>query len=496
MFPRLCPCNSGHRPFGVWVLLWVLALVPVTADADEKPTWADNMLSVRKHDFGSPAAGTKATFAIKISNIYKETVTISEVTSTSEKVKARVDQTSLLSKEAAQLELTLDPTAFGKPTTATVSLKMTFDGGGFATVTVPVTAFPKPVVANTGGRNWAEQMFSELKADLGPVAKGAEVKHVITVTNLYEEDVTLTDLVSSCACISPQLDMLVLKSKQTAQLTLSLDTVRFSGKREGITVSLNATFDHVNYKSIRIPVTAYIRQDVVFEPGSVQFGTLAPGEAAERRVRVVYAGRNNWTVRSVRGTNPNVTSEVKEVLRDPNSGRVEYELLVKVAGTAPLGPILDQLVLETDDTLNPKIPVLVGGLVEADLQITPALVQFGTLQPGLPKAFNVVVKGRKPFRIEKVECDSTRKCFDVSLPQVDKTVHVVGLTVTPPDEPGEFKEAFTVTIAGRPVTLAFQGVGVIAATAAKPAEVAPVAPEAAPAPEAKDSPPAEAGTNP
>ena len=489
MFSRLFPLNPGDRLHGVWVLLWVLVMGPMAVLAAEAPpTWADKMLSVRQHDFGSPAMGTEAKTSIKISNIYKETVTISEVVSSSSEVKARIDKSTLESKGIALLEVTLDATAFGKKTDAVVTMKMTFDGVTFKTVTVPVTAFPKQTI----GRNWAEQMFSELRVDLGSVARGAEVKRVITITNLYKEDVTLSPPATSCHCISPQLDKFVLKSKETAHLTLTLDTVGFKGKRD-ITVSLTATFDNLNFKSISIPITAFIRQDVVFEPGSVQFGVLAPGEAVEKHVRVIYAGRNNWTVQSVRGSNSNITSEIHEVSRA--NGRVEYDLLVKLAGSAPLGPVLDQIVLGTDDALNPTIPILVSGSVEADLSITPEVVQFGTLKPGVSKVFNVVAKGRKPFRIDKVECDSSRGCYQFSTDPVNKTVHVFKLTIDPPNEPGELKEGFSVTIAGRSVPLTFQGVGTIEAPEAKPAAATPAS-GSEPAPETKDSVPAAAGTPP
>ena len=489
MLPRVCAFHLGQLSQGMWlrlgVVLWVLALGSQAAAGPQGPmTWADKMLSERRHDFGLAPSGTGATHSITITNIYKETVTISEVISSSPEIQARVEKTTVGSKEKVPLELTLDVGASGKPIDAFVSLKMTFDGANYKTVIVPVTAYVEPggAIAKPAGvppgGNWAEQMFAEMKYDFGSVAKGAEIKHVIEVTNPFKETVTLSGLTSSCPCISPQLGAYELKSKQTTQLTLNLDTLHFSKKRE-VTVAVTATFDGRTFKHVRIPIAAYIRGDVVVEPGSVQFGLVAPGEVAERRVRIRYAGRSNWTIRSVKSKNTHFVAEVKELSRAGIN--VEYELLVKLKGTAPLGPLFDQVVLETDDLNNPTIPVLVDGTVEPDLQVTPEVVSLGTLKPGVPKIVKVVVKGRKPFRIEKVECDSDRECYSVALPPVDQTVHVVSLTIIPPDEPGELKEAFTVTIAGRSTTLAFQAIGTIEATT-KPADAAPapVPPDKAP----------------
>ena len=472
------------------VLLWVLTPLPSAVFAAEvQLSWADKMLSEQRYDFGSPAEGTSATHSIQITNLYKETVTISEVISSSPQIKASIDKTTVRSKEMVPLQLVLEPAGADTPTDAFVTLKMTFGGVNSKTVVVPVTAYVAPGTSVTNpvairpGDSWAEQMFSELKCDFGSVAKGAEQRHVIEITNPWKETVTLSGLMSSCACISPVLDKYELKTKETVYLTLTLDTLHFSGKRQ-VTVSLSATFDGLNFKPVRIPVTAFIRGDVVMEPGSVQFGQVSPGEAVERRVRIRYAGRSNWTIRNVRCKNTHITAQAQEVAR---SGiNVEYDLLVKLVGTAPLGPLLDQIVLETDDLNNPTIPVLVDGTVEADLQVTPNVVQFGPLKPGVPKIVKVIVKGRKPFRIEKVECDSSRECYGVALPSVNQTVHVVSLTITPPDEPGELKEAFTVTIAGRQATLAFQAIGTIEATA-KPDEAGTTT-------ETKDSFPSESVT--
>lgn len=478
MFVSLSVLKNG-RPL-VWLLFWALVLLPIPASSNDGIlSWADRMLSERSHDFGQPPLGTSARHTITISNIYKEPITISEVASSASEIKAEFGKLVLQSKETTQLTLTLYQPASNNTVRGDVTFKMTFDGVNYKTVTVPVSAFTSQAaatptrVARPGG-NWAEQMCSEIRHDFGPVARGAVAQHDIEITNLYKEDITLTSPVSSCGCISPQLDKLVLKSKESAHLVLTLDTVRFSKKRD-VTVSLSATFDRLNYKEVRIPVSAYIRSDVVFDPGSVQLGVVSFGEAADRRVRVTYAGRDSWTVRSVRKNNPHLESELREVSR--GGGRVEYELLVRLVATAPKGVIRDQLVLETDDTLNPTIPLLVEGTVEADLQVTPEVAQFGQLKAGVPKIVNVVVKGKQPFRIEKVECDSTRECFAVSLPQTEKTVQIVALTITPPPEAGEFKETFTVTIAGRKQTLSFRAVGSISVAEAPAREELQAPPE-------------------
>ena len=48
-------------------------------------------------------------------------------------------------------------------------------------------------------------------------------------------------------------------------------------------------------------------------------------------------------------------------------------------------------------------PLLVEGKVESEFTVNPEVVSFGSLSPGEKKTINVVVRGRKPFAIEKIE---------------------------------------------------------------------------------------------
>jgi len=177
----------------------------------------------------------------------------------------------------------------------------------------------------------------------------------------------------------------------------------------------------------------------------------------------MYAGRANWKVQGVRSNSSHLTSEIREVSRYGQN--VEYELLVKLKGTAPKGSLKEQLVLETDDSSNPTIPVLVDANIEGDIRVIPEELKFGTVKTGTPKITQFVVQGTKPFRIEKVEFESDRDWFSVALTPADKTNHIVKITMNAPDQPGPFKETMTVTIAGRKVPVAFTVSGTIAGAA-------------------------------
>ena len=72
---------------------------------------------------------------------------------------------------------------------------------------------------------------------------------------------------------------------------------------------------------------------MVFEPGSVQIGDLEQGTATEQKVTVNYAGRSDWKIVDVRGTNTHLSVDLAETSR--NAGQVSYEMTVHVDGSCP-----------------------------------------------------------------------------------------------------------------------------------------------------------------
>ena len=302
--------------------------------------------------------------------------------------------------------------------------------------------------ANAQDSKWARDMFDKLEHNFGVVARGSDARYRIKVTNKYKETVHISGVTTTCGCTAAKPSKDTLASLETAFIELTMDTKKFQQQKDS---SVTVVFDQPRYAEVRIPVHAYIRADVVLTPGGAQFGDVSPGANEERKIGVAYAGRGNWTIKDIISKNPNIKARVVETRRD--SQYVNYDLLVTLKGTS-LGDVRDQLTLVTDDAGNPYIPVLVEGKVEADYSVRPDLVTFGNLAPGEKKTVNVVVKGKKPFLIDKVESEHTQGMFEVRIPRDARQTQVMPLTITAPDEEGTLNEEFAVTISGRsePVT--------------------------------------------
>ena len=306
--------------------------------------------------------------------------------------------------------------------------------------------------------SWAEKMFEVRSHDFGTVARGADVKHTLTVKNPYEETVRLVSLDKTCGCTAAKADFTQLKTGETGQITLEMNTVQFMGEKKS-NVLVNLAFEGGGTTQVRIPVRSYIRSDVVVQPGSADFGAVEIGSGGTKTLKVDYAGKPDWRIEGVESSSPHVTAEAVETAR--TGGTVTYDLVVKVAEGAPLGVVKDRLVLRTNDSPSGDVPVLVSATVNPDIMVTPQKVTFGTLRPGERKTVNVVVRGKKPFRIDEVVSEELA-CFAVRLDsQSTKPVHIIPLTIEAPEMDGSIDETFEVTVAGRDTPLTFTAFGTV-----------------------------------
>jgi hypothetical protein len=313
-------------------------------------------------------------------------------------------------------------------------------------------------------QEWAQKLFSEQSHDFGTVATGSECVHRIKVTNNLAGDLHISGVRTSCTCAfvkPPEVNL--LKSNQSTYIEVGMDTrTKQHAQNSNVIVTISAP----QFAEVRIPVNVYIRTDVVFDPGEVNFGPVEQGKGAERKVEIAYAGRPNWLITDVKTNHPNLKARFKQSANN-QAGSIKYDLFVELDAKAPVGPLRQQVTLFTNDANAPQIPLLVQGRVESDFTVVPPIQLLGNMAPGDEKTVNFVVRGHKPFKIEKIEVDSSRQNCKMSMPKDILPVQVLTITISAPKESGDFTETFTVTIEGRDEPITFTARGKTVATSAK-----------------------------
>jgi hypothetical protein len=283
------------------------------------------------------------------------------------------------------------------------------------------------------GQQWAENMFSERSFDFGAVARAAKVEHRFVLKNLYKEDVHIVGVRTSCGCTQPSILKDTLKSHEEGAIIAAFNTRAFTGQR-GATVTV--TIDRPQYAEVTLTVRGYIRTDIVLDPNQVSFGSVGEGEAAEKKIRIDYAGRGDWEITGANVNSPYLEADVKQLSR--SGGRVSYELDVQLKEGAPAGYLQDQIFLTTNDRRGMQFPVAVEARIASDLTVSPTALMLGTLQPGQVVTKQIVVKGAKPFKIVEIRCENDAFAFQPA--DEAKEVHLVPVTFTAPEQPHKINQ--------------------------------------------------------
>src|SRR5688572_8140527 len=79
---------------------------------------------------------------------------------------------------------------------------------------------------------WANKLFGgSLSHDFGTVARGAQLKHTFSITNIYKVPLQITDIRVTCGCLTATPTTKSLKPNETAQLNINMDASRFNGPK-------------------------------------------------------------------------------------------------------------------------------------------------------------------------------------------------------------------------------------------------------------------------
>jgi hypothetical protein len=272
-------------------------------------------------------------------------------------------------------------------------------------------------------QEWAAKMFPASEHDFGTVARGAKAEYDFVFSNIYMEEVHVQGARASCGCTSVRVDHPSLKTYQEGAIHATFNTGSFLGVR-GATITV--TIDKPFPAEVQLHVKGVIRSDVLFTPGSVQFGDVEQGQPAARSVGVAYAGRGDWKILGVKSANPGISAQVTETGRSgPN---VWYQLDVRLGPQVPAGYLHDQLLLTTDDPQAAPLQVTVEGRVNPGITVSPASLFMGVVKPGQEVTKQVVIRGSKPFKILSIACDDESFKFGREQDAAAKTVHVVPVT--------------------------------------------------------------------
>src|SRR4051812_4631094 len=223
-------------------------------------------------------------------------------------------------------------------------------------------------------KEWAQKMFAVTSHDFGHVARGAKAEFAFELQNLYEEDIHILDVRTSCGCTTPTITKPTLKTWEKGSIVATLNTRSFVGQRNS---TLTVVIDKPFYAEVPLTIAGNIHSDVDFTPGVAALGDVEQGTTGEQAVTVTYRGGSNWKITDVRSANTTLEVELADAVRQP--GIISYKMVVRLKPDAPAGILQDQLTLVTNDPRMPAVVLPVEGRVIPPLSINPSPLLFGGL---------------------------------------------------------------------------------------------------------------------
>jgi hypothetical protein len=98
------------------------------------------------------------------------------------------------------------------------------------------------------------------------------------VTNLYQEEIQITSATTSCSCAAVKPEARSIPSGQDVFIEVSMNTRDYMRDRTSTAMFTLYEPSKRLSREVRVPLKVYIRTDVVFDPGVVNFGTVDVGE--------------------------------------------------------------------------------------------------------------------------------------------------------------------------------------------------------------------------
>ena len=282
-----------------------------------------------------------------------------------------------------------------------------------------VATFAVAMSATPGiAQEWADKMFQERSHDFRIVGRGTKCEYRFELTNLYEEDVHISAVRTSCGCTTPSITKETLKTHEKGAVVATFNTNTFIGQKSA---TVTVVFDKPFYAETQLKVSGYIRTDITFDPPEVAFGEFPAGEEVEREVVITKNGNSNWRITDVRSH----CTDLQVRLNPPElaPGIVRYRMRVKMKDSVDEGDIHERLTLISNDRAFPTTEMAISGRVRPAISVSPASVSLGTISADGTVDKRLVVRGDEPFEVSDVICSDDRFSFEI--PVGEKKLHFI-----------------------------------------------------------------------
>ncbi len=247
---------------------------------------------------------------------------------------------------------------------------------------------------------WPDSLFPESRHDFGMVPRGVKVKHDFLLVNRLSEPVTIVDLRPSCGCTSGRAATSLVAPGQTAVIEAEMDTRNFVGPKSTVLFVKLMTASGREGEA-RLGVSSQILSDIVLNPGSIDFGTVARGQSPVQVLTVERINGAGWRFTRMVSASRALNAQLVETGR--KEGVVSYSVTASLKPDAPAGLLRDEIRLISNDPETPSIPIMVTGWIKGDLTAAPSVLSLGQIHSSAGAQGRFIIRSSRPFGIRSIE---------------------------------------------------------------------------------------------
>jgi len=227
--------------------------------------------------------------------------------------------------------------------------------------------------------------------DIGTVAQGVTVDAVFDLVNEGDTKLVIKAVRPTCGCTVADFDP-EIAAGATGQIKAKLDTKDFSGP---VSKSILVMTDDPQNPTVTLVIKADIRPFVEILPRPlIRFNAVMHEPMNQTFIVVGADPEQTMKIKSVESSVPFIATSVRQLGEDElvkGKSKSQYEVTISLTDDTPVGPVNAVLSVHTDLKEAPTVPVKVYGVVRALIHVTPAQVQFGSVESKMRPGRNLIV---------------------------------------------------------------------------------------------------------
>lgn len=284
--------------------------------------------------------------------------------------------------------------------------------------------------------------------DVGTVSQGVTVDAVFDLINEGDAKLVIKAVRPTCGCTVADFDPEIAPGA-TGKIKAKLDTKDFAGP---VSKSILVMTDDPQNPTVTLVIKADIRPFVEILPRPLIRFNAVLNEPMKQTFIVVGADpEQTMKIKSVESSVPFIATSVRQLGEDElvkGKSKSQYEVTISLTDDTPVGPVNAVLSVNTDLKEAPTVPVKVYGVVRALIHVTPAQVQFGSVESKMRSGRNLIVVNNRTdgTRIEITEATVDDPAFAAQVATIEEgRRYQVTVTVKADADPGSRDATLTLT---------------------------------------------------